>query len=366
MIFLIILIIPFIIIGIGFMLPGKKIGTGRFGGITRKITFKEFLILLATSIIIAGISAAIIYYQNVTYTEVYNGLVIKKEREQVSCRHSYDCNCHTSCSGSGKDRSCTEYCDTCYEHSHDYDYNVYNSIGEVFNIKTIDRQGINIPPRFSSIKIGEPTSSKHSYENYIKATSGNLFRKQGMENNKYQIPQYPQNIYDYYKYDRIINTGINIPNIQKYQYQLSEINGRLGPLKQCNIIFVFVKNQNPKYFYALEQAWEGGNKNDIITIINVDNENKIQWVNILALVDNDLFRIKLRDEILSIQTLDMEKILPITEKITKEFYKRKRMRNFDYLKYSIIPTESQLIISIIINSLICLGLTILFYREDVV
>lgn len=352
--FLLILVVPLIIAIVGFFIPLKKSSFGE-----HIVSLKEFLILVAVSIFISIISMVCIYNINIYYDEYWNGLVSKKERKKVSCEHSYKCMCFTTCDSKG---NCTQYCQTCYEHSHDFSYYVYDTAGHIFTIQRVDRQGVNIPPRWNSVNIGEPTTAVHSYKDYIKSTKGNLFKKD-VKYEEFKIPTYPR-IYDYYRTERILLLNVSIQNIKEYQNKLSEINGKLGPSKQCNIILVIVKKQNPNYYYALNQKWQGGNKNDIIVIISVGDDNKIEWSNIICLAQSDLFRVKLRDSIQSLNSLDMDLILKEIESNTKLYYQRKRMRDFEYLSASVEPTALQLIISIIINSIICLFLTYVFYNND--
>ncbi len=46
-------------------------------------------------------------------TEIWNGQIISKHRVEDEYIRTYDCNCYDSCSGSGKNRSCTRVCLTC-------------------------------------------------------------------------------------------------------------------------------------------------------------------------------------------------------------------------------------------------------------
>lgn len=359
--FLLVFIPPLIIATIGFLIKPKKFSNNYF---LRQITWKEFLILIGISLLTCLVSMVIIFHMNVTYTEIWNGLVSKKQINKVSCRHSYSCNCVTTCSG-GKHSTCTTICSTCYEHPYDFDYNVYDTAGMTYTIDTIDRQGLKIPPRWQEIQISDATSSSHYYKNYIKASKGSLFKREANYEG-FRIPNYPGSIYDYYKLQRLIVNGVVVKNINRIQQKLSEMNGRLGPIKQCNIIFVLVKNQNKKFMYVLDQKWEGGNKNDIIVVISVDNQNNIEWTDVLCLSESDMFRVQLRDTIMKQKNLDMETILVETEPIVKQYFQRKSMKKFEYLKASIVPTIFQLFLVTIINSLICLVLTIYFYRENVI
>jgi len=327
MVFLTLFIIPLLIVVISFIF---------FKG----ISWKEFLILIGIVLVITGISSAICYYQNVYFTEMINGQVVNKSKDKVSCSHSYSCNCRTECSGSGKDKSCSTVCDTCYEHDYDYDYNVKDTTNYYYEIDRVDSQGLVMPKRWQVVNMGDPTTHKSSYKNYLKATGDTLFRKQGLiEKYKNDLPDYPEKIYDYYKINRIIKE--KKISLEKYAYwnnELSEINGRLGVKKQVNLILVIVFDKPSDYIHALDQHWLGGNKNDAIVIISVDKDSKILWVGTLALVQDNMFQIQMRDNIMAIETFDMEKILFEMELCVLKYYKRKHIKDFEYLMYSVTPT----------------------------
>lgn len=113
------------------------------------ITLKEFGIILLAELIIAGSSAGIVSCANTHDVEVWNGRVAKKYSERVSCEHSYQCHCRQECSGSGKNRSCSEVCDTCYEHSYDVSWRVVTTNSEMITIARVNRQGTQEPGRWA-------------------------------------------------------------------------------------------------------------------------------------------------------------------------------------------------------------------------
>jgi hypothetical protein len=373
-VFLTILIIPLIIILGSFIISqiikNKKIQNDSLpyrSLIIKEITGKEFLVQFAIMVIITAILTLILSFQNLTYTEVWNGHVVGKERKKVSCRHSYDCNCREVCRGRGRSRSCRTVCDTCHEHSYDVDWKIYDNTGKIFNVEKEDRRGLIMPEFWARTKSGDPTSHTHSYKNYIKASSNSLFRKQGLlEKYKDVLPKYPNKIYDYYKLDRIITVGYSLPDIAKWNKELSLVNATVGVARQCNAIIVIVQEQPREYLYALEQYWLGGNKNDAILVISVRPDGNIIWADIIALVQDSMFKVRLRDGIQEIENIKY------TDRIIKHFYKnimvhfkRKEMKNFEYLTATITPTITQYVIVIIINVIIATGLSILFHREDI-
>lgn len=352
MVFAVLFLVPLIISFFAFMIFEKE------------ITLKEFIIQMCIQAVVAGASAGILYYQNVDDHEVWNGTVLKKAREKVSCEHSYSCNCHSvSC---GKNCS-TTVCSTCYEHSYDVDWAVYTSNGERMTIDRVDRQGVDEPPRYDKVSVGEPTSVVHQFVNYIKAAPNTLFRHQGLlEKFQNALPGYPQNIYDYYRLDRLVLVnGAALENTAAWNTQLAALNGKIGRQKQCNIITVFTKGLPEDYYYALEQSWIGGKQNDITVVTNLTADGKIEWVGIMAWTKNELFRVKLRDDIKDLGTVDKDKFFQVLEKDVTTYFVRKHMSDFEYLKASITPTKNEWIISMIISLLVAIGLSIFFYKVDI-
>jgi len=57
--------------------------------ISKEICWKELGIMAFMLLIVAGISAGICYHSNTSDTEVWNGIITKKEKEWTSCEHSY-------------------------------------------------------------------------------------------------------------------------------------------------------------------------------------------------------------------------------------------------------------------------------------
>ena len=328
------------------------------------VSLKEFGCIVLACLVVAGSSAGIVSCANTHDVEVLNGVVTGKERNTVSCSHSYQCHCHQVCSGSGKNKSCSEQCDTCYEHSWDYDWDVYTTVGTI-TIDRVDRQGVNEPHRFAITKMGEPVSTTHSYDNYVKAAPGTLFRHQGLKE-KYAgtVPEYPQSIYDYWHLDRLVTVGVNVDNPKAWNHELSRINADLGKPKQVNMIVVLVKNKPDDWYYALEETWIGGKKNDAILVISVDDQMKPQWASVMAWTSNELFKVKLRDDIMDEQVINRDTLMTALATNVSKYYVRKPMKDFEYLSSSIVPSTTEWVITLIIAVLIAGGLTVFFQVED--
>jgi len=286
--------------------------------------------------------------------EVWNGEVTGKEQQQVSCSHSYSCNCKTttSCSGSGSNRSCSTStsCDTCYEHNHDYDWVVHSNIGDV-DIDRVDRQGVHTPPRWAAVQKGEPFSKEHLHTNYIKGVPESVLNTaQNMTAAKFanMIPAYPHAVYDYYRLNRALTVGVPVPDLQDWSNDISNMLKQLGPQKQANVIVLFVNTSDPNYEYALRSAWLGGKKNDIVVIIGTTSYPKIDFVRVMSWTDKELFKVKLRDSLQDMENIDRPKIIETIRATTLAEFKRKSMKDFEYLDNEIEPPTWVIVLAIVI------------------
>ena len=324
-----------------------------------QITWIEMLTnMTATSIIVIVVYYAGAYASLID-TQVINGQVTSKTRDKVSCRHSYSCNCRTTSCG----KNCsTTTCDTCYEHSHDVDWNVHSNIGGL-SINTIDRQGLREPPRWTQTIIGEPFSTIQCYTNYIKAAPDSLFNR--LIATKYidKVPEYPNSIYNYYRINRFVPVGIAVTDAKQWNDGISNILRTLGPQKQSNIVMVVTKE--PKEFAdAVAYKWLGGKKNDVVVVIGVSAYPEISWVRILTWAKFSIFEVKLRDLLIEHKTLDsIQTIQDLNDTIAK-YYVRKPMKEFEYLKDELDPPVWVIWLSIIVSILVTVGLTKYFHDND--
>lgn len=353
MIFLGLLLIP-TLIALGMLIFARK-----------RITILEFGIQMAVQVAVAGISIAIIYHANVSDQEILNGAVTSKTRDRVSCRHSYQCNCYTTCSG-GKTQTCSTHCSTCYEHSYDIDWTVHTNVNRDIDIDTVDRQGLREPPRWTQVQVAEPVAFSHNFDNYIKASPDTLFRYQGLvEKYKDKLPAYPLHIYDYYRIDRVVLVnGAALPDLPTWNQKLSEINGRLGPTKQANIVMVVAKAMPDDYFYALSQHWLGGKKNDVIVLLDTADGTRIDWAGVMSWTDRQILKVALRDDLMAVGTLDANQIFPVIEQQVSTLFVRKQMKDFEYLTGQITPSETQFMVSAFISIAVSVAISIFFFNTD--
>jgi hypothetical protein len=354
MVFLVLLIVPLLVAAGGYVFSKGL------------VTKKELALQVGVQLVVAGIAAYLVHLSSVHDVEVWNGVVTQKRSEHVSCSHSYSCNCRKSCTGSGKNESCSETCDTCYDHPYDVDWHVFTSNGETVTIERVDRQGTTEPRRWTAVVVGEPTTIEHSYTNYIKAAPDTLFRHQGlMQKFAANIPKYPR-VQDYYRINRIVSVnGAQVSDFRLWNDALSKLNAEVGRPKQANIIVIFARNLPQEYFYALEEAWVGAKKNDIVVVIGTGDDLTPQWTTVMCWTTQEMFKVKLRDDIMaSKEALTLDRLMGVIRSDVTQYFVRKPMADFQYLEASITPTVGQWAVSLLVCLVIQVILTIVCIKND--
>jgi hypothetical protein len=72
--------------------------------------------------------------------------------------------------------------------------------------------------------------------------------------------------------DRLVTVGMSLPDAQAWNHELARINADLGRPKQVNIVVALALNKPQDWYWALEESWVGGKKNDAVLVVSVDNE----------------------------------------------------------------------------------------------
>ena len=325
--------------------------------------------LVVTGVFFAG------RYGKTIDTEIWNGYVISKKREEGSYVRTYSCNCYTTCSGTGSNRSCTESCQTCFEDRYTVDWFTTTTLGKI-TFQSFDRSSRSVynepdPPAYTRCKKGEPVAQERNYTNYVKAVPESLFHDNSKIAKRFagMIPKYPT-VYSFYHINRVINVGTKVSpeTITKLNDGLGNMLKELGATKQANIIMILTKSKDPTYRYAIENAWLGGKKNDIVLMMGVDNSNHIVWADVMTWAlnaGNELFHVTMRDGLQDIGVVDPAKLLPFINKTVLKLYDRPQMKDYKYLEDEIDPPFWVIMLAFILGVVGSLGLTFYFHREDI-
>lgn len=314
--------------------------------ISNKEMFFHFLAVCLSIGIMMGVTYASLY-ASMYDTEILNGKVLSKTRDVELCiSQSSSCKnytWHERCSYStdskgNSTKSCQSY--KVFDYPFEVDWNVKTTV-DSHTIERVDRQGVDIPPRWAAINIGDPASTTHGYINYLLGNKDSLFyqneyEKEFSEEYKKKLPNYPK-IYDYYR----VNHVINLTNIDSTGYN-NYINMALrdmGATKQVNIVLVMYPHTNTNLVKALIAKWRGGKKNDVIMFAGLDDKGtvtKFDSTSFAQGMNNELLHSTLRmDALTEKMSLDLVQILV---KDVNEHFKRLPNKEFEYLKFKLEPS----------------------------
>ena len=328
---------------------------------------KEALISLGVCIVVSLAGLSLEFYGNTRDTEIWSGSIVNKTRDEVSCSHSYPCNCHEVCNTDSEGHeSCSEECDTCYEHSFDVDWNLRLSTGTTIAISRLDSQGLLEPPRWDAAYVGEPTAEAHSFTNYLLSAPDNvMLRQSAPKNMSGLVPPYPSAVHDYYRCNRfLLGGGVPVQGGKDWEWLLNRLNSDLGSAKQVNVIIVLAYTADPTYQYALEKAWVGGKKNDLIVLIGTTKYPKIDWVRIVSWSTAEDLKVTLRDRISAIGSLEQRDAImaAIREEVAVKF-RRRHMKDLKYLAAGHEPSGTVLLIILFLECASVAGVGYAIYRN---
>lgn len=345
-----------LLVPLGLGLAGLCFSKGR-------VTWKEFLVHEITMLFLIGIAYFLALCNRTSDTEVWNGVVARKDRGTEGCCHDYPCNPHP-CSCDKDGNNCSTCWDTCYEHSSDRTWYAVSSNEETVYRQGCGRPGDSDPARWKAIRIGEPTAVEHSYTNYIKGNPDSIMRRQGAaERFKGRLPSYPE-VYDWYRIRRFIAIGVPVEGLDALNGRLSEINGRLGARKKVNVVVVVVNESDQRYLEALRETWLGGKINDFVVVVGAPEPPAIAWAGVLSWTRNEDLKVQVRDEVVALGTFDGTKVLDIVERNVEAKFEHRPISDFEYLKSTIEPSSTVTWIIGILGVLMALGLQIYFWKED--
>lgn len=280
---------------------------------------------------------------------ILNGQVTSKEKNRVSCSHSYSCNCRTVTSG----KTTSVHCDTCYEHLFDYDWDVHSTVGGV-TIDRVDRQGVKEPKRWTEVKIGEAFSIESTYYNFVKAAPLSIFNREAIESTV-AVPGYIA-VRDYYRINRIIKFGVPEFNTAELNNKLNDELRVLGPAKKANIVVIF-HNKDSKFAEIVKAKSLGGKINDITVLIGLNKDYTFKDVNVYSWSKNDMVNVVMRDLLLDVGKYDALAISNAISKPIKSYYVHRSIKEFEYLEEEVQVSSTVMVVLLMLCFFVpCAGL----------
>lgn len=358
----------------------------------KEYIFKEFgLQILASTIIVIG--SYFLFFSTTTNlfdTEYQNAKVKSFEYyEQWTERVEYT---EEVCSGSGKNRHCKTVHRVRYDYHPPYwqlhttnnetisinSQNYFNAKVKYGEDKTMlwrtNQSSFGDGNKYTSLPLETlPTAVGHSYVNYVIEAKNNVIHNKFSEEeiNQHLISKdlvsYPTTYNDHLgvpKLNRIIDTT-GMVNTNEWKQTLDLFTSEIAPSKQSNLVVYFTK-QDRTFSYILEYYWNKAKKNDVILVIGLDKDGKINWTEILAWTNNTDFLVDgskfLNDDKFTIN--NKNEILTKFRDLVIKGYVRKPMAEFDYLAENIELKWYWQLMIILINAISAFFIARYFLKND--
>lgn len=323
--------------------------------------------IVLVSLVLGGVWFAGKYSQTHDF-EIWNGEVTEKVREHDTYQEAYECMCTTDKDGN---RSCS----TCYRTHYTVEWYLNTTIGKI-RLDYEDSTWRSIydtpdPDQYRNARVGEACSTENGYTNYIQAVPESLFNTYSEEELALYadlIPEYPR-VHSYYKFDRTLTMGMgNNINHREWNDYIDRYQKVLGNTHQVNILVVIVNTPDQMYRHALERAWAGGKKNDVIVLIGSSNFPTIDWVDTITLgrnSGNELMTVQMRDNLMEIGTLENHKpVIGSIVRTVEDKFDRKPMADYEYLNDEIDPPTWVIILAFFLSVALSIAATIFFHHTD--
>ncbi len=325
----------------------------------------------------------------------YNGSLVNKVRYyepwetwvEKTCKKEYECGTKEKPKTCYKEEDCS-YCDEYSE-----EYLAYDVKGKEYSISSTQYQRLktewsnskfielnrNIKHHWTCGKDGDAYESlwdntiEHSesnvwtssYENKTKV-SHSTFHYPDIDNDqalKLGLFPYPT-YYDVYKQRVLLGKFNNyVDNYSTLERKFQYLNSRLGMDKNARFYILLFEDKPLDIAFKQEAYWEGGNDNEVIICIGIDSKTKnLMWVKPFSWTSGKRTLVELREEIMDLGVLDMDKIYSLVDSSIRNYYVKKDFSEFSYLTVD-LPTYA-IIITYILSLLITLGVNYWCYSNE--
>jgi hypothetical protein len=256
-------------------------------------------------------------------------------------------------------------CDTCYEHTHDYDWVLVTTLGDL-HVPRIDRQGSYEPPRFTSARTGDAVAVTESWSNPIKAAPHSVFRgKVDADDPMLKgTPAYPDEVHDIHYLDRVfaVRGAVLEHDAATWNAALANSLKTIGRDKRGNAILVFTGDNNRSYANLLERLWLRGKSNDTVVVLGVQN-GAVAWAESFGWSENPRLYVGLRSDLEGLPATPAA-VLPVVEKAILDHFQEMPPETFEHLASDVtLPTWAVVLLALVTMGL-STGTTWWFHTHD--
>ena len=194
----------------------------------------------------------------------------------------------------------------------------------------------------------------HSYENRVQASNSVFNYPEITEQDVkfYSLYEYP-GITEGYKQRSILGYGDSTQNTAERKMEI--LNAKLGPKKQIKVFVLLFKNKPSEVAYQQECYWKGGNKNEFIVCIGVDNLMNIKWCKPFSFTEAQETKVETRNFVNEMGKLNLSNITDFLYSEMDKKFQRKHFKDFSYL--TVEPKGWQVILTFVLTVIINIGIS---------
>lgn len=348
-----------------------------FAYFRKRVAWWEYFIPIPTSIVLVVIMKLIIEQVQVTSTEYWGSIV-----ERIEYYEEWDewvtqtCYKECCCDKDGKNCSQESY-DCSYRAYHSPYWQIITTTGETISITESEYHAIkkilgnetfeDLHRSYYTIDGDKyyctwdgsearavPVTTVHSYENRVKATDLNVFHFEKVDDSTkahYELKDYPAK-HNSYAQNALI--GDNTPDAVQANKKLNYINGKLGSKKQVRVYLLIFKNQPQDAAMYQEWYWAGGNKNEFVVCVGIDQSRNVTWCKPISWTPNETLKIETRDFVSRQKQVNLTEIAQYLETAVDQKFVRRQFKEFDYL--TVEPPTWSIVLTYVLTIMINIGI----------
>ena len=142
------------------------------------------------------------------------------------------------------------------------------------------------------------------------------------------------------------------------------INGYYGKKYQFRLYVLIFQNKDIEISELQRSYWQGGNKNELVTCIGVDDNLKVKWCNAFSWCDAPTLEVRTESFFAENPVLDLQKYSELIETcLEKGEWQRKEFEDFQYISVDLTPTQE--LIMLILIAIYNIGMSIFVVMNKV-
>ena len=354
----------------------------------RKMLWWEFFIPLGVSLVLIALFKLTIGTVQTTDTEYWGGYVTK-----VQYFEDWDEYIHMTCTrlvscGTDEDGNtiwCTETYDCSYVDYHPEEWHAIESNGFDIDISKAEYERLvrqfNARPTFvdlhrdydsndgdlyqaewdGNVATFEPVTTMKLYENRVQAARS-VFNFPEVDDSlkaRYGLFEYPE-VVNPFKFPGIL--GSDMPGKKEAERKLDYLNATLGAPKKVRVWILLFRNQPLDAGQYQEWYWKGGNKNEFILAIGLNNENAVQWAHPISWTPVEQLKVEARFFVDTMKALNLPAVVDWLGANIQASWVKKDFREFNYLTIS--PPDWAVAMTFIVTLLVNVALSFWLVRNE--